>query len=346
MDGIESHFKLAEKGLYADDYNTVTSRPGGPAFMWACGVQLSALAAAAALKQPESADRLARYVFGLDIYWTNAFEVGGYDVLPAPKPSDRYYDDNEWVVLALLDAFEATGDKQYITRAESDYLFLASGEDGLLGGGLYWKEAERSSKNTCSNAPAIVAALRLARLTGKPRYRGDALRWYAWTNQYLRDADNLYSDNIKLDGKVDHTKYSYNSALMIRANCELYRIAKSPEYLVQAQTIAAACVARWVKPQTGAIEGDAAFSHLLSEAFLYLYEQDHDLQWPRVVGRALAYLHSSGHDAAGSYPSHWEDAPKAPIAKARLIDQAAAARAYLVAARFPAVEAILSAPQP
>ena len=198
--------------------------PDRPAVMWGCGVQLAALAAAAradAAWKP----RLLDFVAAMDSYWTDQHLtiVGGYDVLPGPKPLDRYYDDNEWIVIALAEGYDVAADAALKTRAEKTMAFVLSGEDKKLGGGIYWHEQEKKSKNTCSNAPAIVAAMRLFQLTRRQEYLITARRLTLWTNAHLQDTDGLYWDNIKLDGTVDKTKWSYNTALMLRANCLLFQ---------------------------------------------------------------------------------------------------------------------------
>jgi uncharacterized protein YyaL (SSP411 family) len=302
--------------------------------MWGAGVELSALAAAAMAEPQRYSAPLRAYADALQVYWTEHDGIGGFDVLPAPKPSDRYYDDNVWVVLALAETFEVTRDPQYRDRAEATFRFVMSGEDGKLGGGIYWKENERTSKNTCINAPAIVAALRLYQLTGKQEYLETARRLYDWTRARLQDpADGLFWDNIKLDGTVDRKKYSYNSALMIRANALFYALTSEPRYLAEARRVARSAEERWVDPATGGIADGGRFAHMLLESFLALHRQDPDPRWPAIVGRALAFVHENVRDPAGHYASRWDRPQATSLREFALLDQASAARAYWVAAR-------------
>jgi hypothetical protein len=156
---------LRDQHLYAEKVK-LGQPPTQPAFMWGAGVQLSALAAAARFDRHKFAAPLAAYADQLQSYWVDHHGLGGYSVLPAQRDPDRYYDDNAWIVLALLDAYDATADRKYLDRAASTMRFVLRGEDDALGGGIYWRENERRSKNTCSNAPVIVSALRLFRTTG------------------------------------------------------------------------------------------------------------------------------------------------------------------------------------
>ena len=335
---IDKGFWIPDRNLYTDEVQTAAPAPKGPAFMWGCGVELTALVGATRLEPKTYAPQLLRYSQGLQIYWQDATNkdtkgIGGYDVLPVPKPLDRYYDDNAWVVLAFAEAYEVTGNVQYRDWAERTLRFVLSGEDTQLGGGLYWKESEHSSKNTCTNAPAISGALRLYQLTRKPEYLATARRLYTWTNAHLQDTDGLYFDNIKLDGTVDKAKFSYNTALMIRANCLLHAVTKEPQYLTEAQRVAHAAAAHWVKP-SGAMSDDAQFAHLLLESFLYVYDEDHDPQWKTLAARTLSYVHHDLRDPHGYYGKRWDTPQPTALDKAALILQASAARAYWIGARY------------
>lgn len=330
---INASFWLSSRGLYADDVVVGQPAPERPAFMWGCGVQLAALTAAAHL-DPASKPQLQRYVKNLDTYWTNEKGIGGYDVLPGPKPTDRYYDDNAWVALDLADAYDLSHDPQTLRRAEETFRFIQSGEDPALGGGIYWRENEHNSKNTCSNAPSAAAALRLYQITRKPEYLADGARLCAWTTAHLQDADGLFFDNIALNGTVEKSKWSYNSALMIRANCLLYAITGTKSYLTEAQRIAHASVAHWVRPETGAMADTGKFAHLLCEALLFLYEQDRDFTWLHTVERALTFVHEQLRDPSGYYGDNWARPQTTSQQKTSLLNQASVARAFLVMARY------------
>jgi uncharacterized protein YyaL (SSP411 family) len=335
---IQADFWLPTRGLYADEITVGKPAPDHPAFMWGCGVELPALTAGATVDRKTWETPLRRYIESLDRYWIEGKGVGGYDVLPNAASLDRYYDDNEWIVLALCDAYDLLPEAQYRERAVKTFQFVLSGQDDALGGGIYWHEQDRSSKNTCSNGPAAAAALRLYQITRDRKYLGIGLRLYEWTNAHLQDTDGLYFDNIKLDGKVEKTKWSYNTALMLRTACLLYAITHDRKYLTEAQRVAQAAVAHWFQPDTGAISDIGQFAHLLCEALLALYDQDHDPQWLDAVRKALVCVHDKARDPNGYYAENWAATQNLPLTKVKLLTQAAVARAFLVAARYPTVE--------
>ena len=75
--------------------------------------------------------------------------------------SDRFYDDNVWLGIDFADVYQMTRQENYLQSAKLICKFIESGMDDCLGGGIYWCEQKKESKNTCSNAPGSVFALKL-----------------------------------------------------------------------------------------------------------------------------------------------------------------------------------------
>lgn len=153
----------------------------------------------------------------------------------------RLYDDAIWIGIDLADLYMKTRDSWYIDYAKSVWTFIMSGKDNMLGGGIYWDENSKNSKNTCSNAPAVVLGVKLYQATGDNSYLETAKEIYQWTKNTLQDPDDyLYWDNIKLDGRIEKPKYSYNSGQMLQAGVLLYNTTKSNQYLNDAKSVAEA----------------------------------------------------------------------------------------------------------
>jgi rhamnogalacturonyl hydrolase YesR len=322
---IRQEYKLPRRGLYADALDK--GKPTGPAFNWGVGVWLTALNAAAKADPAWKKD-LRAYVDATRVYWNPKGPVPGYDVLPGPKDVDRYYDDNQWMVMALVDAYEVLGDPKIMTWAEETLKYALSGEDDKLGGGIYWQEAKKESKNTCSNGPAAAACLAVYGKTKKPEYLLKARELYAWTKKHLQDPqDGLFWDSIRLDGKIEKTKWSYNTALMIRSAAELAKYTGKPEYQEEAERMASASEKRWVDPETGAIKDGGRFAHLLLDSWAFVPTPERQEK----TRRALAWVHANGRNAKGLYGGEFNKPPKPDATKFELIDQASAARAYLTA---------------
>jgi uncharacterized protein YyaL (SSP411 family) len=332
LEVLQRDLWLPEKKLYAEKASLETGKPDHPAFMWGVGVQLSALAAAAAVEPETYLPQARGYADAIQVYWLEHDGIEGFDVQPGPKPSDRYYDDNAWLVLALAEVHELTKEPKYLDRAAATFRFVMSGEDDKLGGGLYWRETQKTSKNTCTNAPAIVSALRLHQLTRDDAHLATARRVHAWTRAKLQDADGLYLDHIRLDGRLDRRKFSYNTALMIRASCLFHEITGEEAHLQEAQRLARAAEKHWIRAD-GAVADSGCFAHLLLESLLELHRRDRDPHWHALVSRCLTHLHGTIRRSDGRYPHRWERGRGRPMRETTLLNQASPARIYWLAAR-------------
>lgn len=349
LERIQADLLLPENALYGEDAR-LGRRPTRVAFNWGVGVMIQAVAAAARATAGYGPQLMA-YVEATRRYWNPALPVAGYDVLTVPKKPDRFYDDNEWMVLGLVEASEVFGSgrattdsstvddrmsAKFLAYAEEAFAFVMSGEDDKLGGGIYWRELRKDSKNTCSNAPAAAAALALYRKTGKVTYLKTAKRLYAWTREHLRDpVDGLYWDSESLKGHVDTAKWTYNSGLMLRDAAELYSITKKESYAADAKEIQSASLKRWVHPN-GSLGDEGKFTFLLTENWLRAWRLVPGTEDPRpAVARGLNFLHEHSRDPHGHYGATWsETPPSGGYPTFALIDQAAAARAYFVAGRY------------
>lgn len=309
------------------------NEPARPVFMWGAGVHLSALAAAAQSDPERHADALARFIECLDKYWCVHREIGGYNSFPGGERPDRYYDDNAWIVLGLVESYEVANERRYLTRAEETFAFVLSGEDDRLGGGIYWRENTRQSKNTCSNAPAIVGALRLYQHTRNEAYLQAAQRLYEWTCDKLQDAETgLFFDHRRLDDKLDTRLYAYNTALMMRANCLLYQLASKPSCLAEAERLAHAADRQWIDDETLMVCGQAKFAHLLLEALLEVDAVKPAPKWVRAAESTATRLHNVLRSESGHYPRLWSPRRTRRRPSDMLIDQASAARTFFVLA--------------
>ena len=91
------------------------------------------------------------------MYWDTTRQPECYQSYPAfAGQNDRYYDDNDWVAIDFCDYYAVTKNKEYLKKAIALHDYIYSGWSDELGGGIYWCEQKKESKNTCSNAPATV----------------------------------------------------------------------------------------------------------------------------------------------------------------------------------------------
>jgi hypothetical protein len=297
--------EYAQKTFWDPSANVYTKGEGSktPDYIWRQAAAFSALVGAARHDPGTYRPILTRFFHGLDAYWDTRTPIPAYE--PAPTKGnghDKYYDDNEWLVITFLEAFQLTGDPAYLKRAREVAHFVASGWDEQLGGGIWWHQLHKDgSKNACSNGPAAVGYLRLAQFEPPDQARkwiDAAAKDIYWTCAHLQASDGLFDDRVIVKtGEVKAGKLTYNSALMLRACLGLYRQGGRDEYLQQAKRIGKA--ARWFAAKTTGVYRDPLkWSHFMVEADLDLYRATHE-----------QYLIRRARTNADGYYAAWKKNP-------------------------------------
>ena len=298
MAHVQRTFWDPKTGFYAKAPDDRT-----PDYVWRQAAAFSALVAAARHEPAEYGPLLGRVFRSLDAYWDDKVAIPAYE--PAPtrgNGNDKYYDDNAWLVITFLEAYEQTGERGYLDRATETARFVASGWDEQLGGGIWWHQLHHDgSKNACASGPAAVGYLRLAR-HGPPGERATwveaARKAVAWTHEKLQADDGLFDDRVIVaTGEVIRGKLTYNSALMLRANLGLYRETGEAAYLEEAKRIGRA--ADWFADgRTGVYRDPLKWSHFMVEA---------DLDLHRATGED--YLLERARRNADAYYAAWKAEP-------------------------------------
>jgi len=236
----------------------------------------------------------------------------------APE-SDRFYDDNIWLGIDFTDIYIQTGNDKYLDKAKLIWKFVESGMDDKLGGGIYWCEQKKMSKNTCSNAPGAVYALKLFAATKDSSYFYQGKFLYEWTKANLQDStDYLYYDNIKLDGKIGKAKYAYNSGQMMQSAVLLYKATDDNLYLTEAQNIAKSCFNHFFvdfESDGGGKfrmlkKGDTWFIAVMFRGFSELYLADKDKTYVDAFQKNLDYAWTRSRSANGLFERDWSGATK------------------------------------
>lgn len=149
---------------------------------------------------------------------------------------NHFYDDMEWMNLACLRAYEATGDTKYKDVAVLLWNDIKGGWDDVWGGGIHWnKDKSKNYKNTPANAPACIIACRMYGLTQNPDDIAWAKKIYDWQKATLVDpVTGLVWDGINQDGSGQVTKnwnFTYNQGVFIGAGVELYKLTGQNVYI-------------------------------------------------------------------------------------------------------------------
>ena len=233
---------------------------------------------------------------GLEMYFDTQRKPAAYSsYITSVRVSDRFYDDNIWLGIDFTELYLKSNDEKYLHKAELIWQFIESGTDSKLGDGIYWKEQRKNSKNTCSNAPGAVFALKMYEATNDVNYLKRGKELYHWTKTNLQDkSDGLYFDNIRLNGKIDSTKYTYNSGQMLQAAALLYKLTKDKSYLSDANLLAEACTKRFFDlteldfPKLK--NGNNWFVAVMLRGFVELYTINNDRKYIDNFDKSMDYV--------------------------------------------------------
>jgi predicted alpha-1,6-mannanase (GH76 family) len=167
---------------------------------------------------------------------------------------NNYYDDEGWWALAWIDAYDLTGDPQYLAMARSIFADMAGGWDNTCGGGIWWSK-DRKYKNAIANELFLSVAAHLAvRDDGhRQEYLDQANKEWAWFRQSgMVNAEHLINDGLGIrDGQSDaktcinngQTAWTYNQGVILGGLSELAKINPDPALLEAAKDIADAAIA-------------------------------------------------------------------------------------------------------
>ncbi|MDR2026009.1 MAG: glycoside hydrolase family 76 protein [Prevotellaceae bacterium] len=310
---------LRETFPYDDKYTAAylaseeqANRPNPYSYLWPLSGTLSAVNALyCCTKDDKYADLLdSKVMKSLDEYFDTTRSPAGYaSYINAAPASDRFYDDNVWLVIDFAEAYLETKNRVFLDKAETAWNFVISGWDGKIGGGIYWTEQKKRSKNTCSNAPSVVAAMKLFKATNSREYLDMAVKIYKWTKANLQDStDYLYFDNISLNGRIDRAKYSYNSGQMLQGAVLLYSETGDEQYLADATRLAESCYNRFFRDyDTGEgrvrmlNSGNVWFNAVMMRGFIELYRISNDGKYIDAFRKSLDYAWKHARETNGLF---------------------------------------------
>jgi len=143
---------------------------------------------------------------------------------------NTFYDDMEWMGLAHLRAYQATGEEKFKTTAVYLWEEIKKGWTDVKGGGIMWASGSPNSKNACSNAPAMILGARIYQLDKNPEDLEFLIKLYDWMYENLVDKDR----GVVWDGYGNFNEsnvYTYNIGTWIGGCLELWKITKEQKYL-------------------------------------------------------------------------------------------------------------------
>lgn len=240
--------------------------------------------------QLDTGGLISEHLATLERYWDPTGPRPAYcsDITGPSRGGDRYYDDNAWVGLALIELERLRPGSGRLDRAQDLFQFAVSGWDQSRGG-VFWCEQGRGTgtrnhdRNTVSNAPNAEIGLHLAEL-GRPQDTAaiGPNQMYQWVLDNLdasRDGASPgtgpFWDKIRGDGTIDRAVWSYNQGNMIGATVLLARAdpGQRDAYLGQAEAMARNALHRFAGTYG---QGNPAFLAIFFRNLLLLHHLTED----------------------------------------------------------------------
>ncbi|WP_158796912.1 glycoside hydrolase family 76 protein [Pedobacter sp. L105] len=336
----------ANPGLFTENYpsaqndsltylqgSAVKERP--VSFLWPLSGMFSATNALVSIPAVKEKYKpyLIKIISSVEQYRDTTRSPVGYQAYPVKfEKADRYYDDNGLVGIDEMEAYFNTKNPLYLQRAKTVFTFIISGWDDQLGGGVSWLEGHRDQKPACSNGMAALVALKIYQATKDPHYLNWGEKFYGWMYEHLRDSSGVYDNDIKPDGKVNKTFWTYNSGSMLEASVLLYQFTGNKLYLKQAQQLA---ISTYTQFKSASPDSPLLFKidlpwfvTILFRGYEALYLQDGNKQYITAVEKDLNYAWQHSRDQYGLLTHSWKPNP-ADLKKPKwLLDENCIAELY------------------
>jgi predicted alpha-1,6-mannanase (GH76 family) len=125
---------------------------------------------------------------------------------------NKFNDDLMWGAIAFARAYDATGNRSYLTIAEKNFNTAYDRGWDTNSGGM-WQTTERASKNACVDFPAAIAGCCIYNAGGGPAYLTKAWNNYNWGKTHFFDA----TTGKVSDSTISKKSFSYNQGACIGA---------------------------------------------------------------------------------------------------------------------------------
>ncbi|HXS14264.1 MAG TPA: glycoside hydrolase family 76 protein [Acidobacteriaceae bacterium] len=161
--------------------------------------------------------------------------------------TNTFYDDTGWWGLAWIDAYDLTGNKAYLSMAESIFAYMTGGWDTATCGGGMWWSTNHTYKNAITNELFLTMAAKLANRTSDPasaNYLAWAQKEWTWFQASgMINASGLINDGLNSSNPAacknnSGIVWSYNQGVVLGGLVELSQATSDPALLARAQSIA------------------------------------------------------------------------------------------------------------
>ncbi len=237
---------------------------------------------------------------------------------------NNYYDDQGWWALAWIDAYDLTGNSQYLSMAETIFANMTNGWDTTTCGGGIWWNTSKTYKNAIANELFLDVAAKLANRTtagASATYLNWAQNEWAWFKASgMINSSNLINDGLTSTNPTacinnQKTEWSYNQGVILGGLVELNQANPDPTLLPQAQAIAGAAItspsglvsSNGVLMDHGVSGGDAPqFKGIFLRNLMALYSAAPNAQYKTFADTNAGSIWTSDQNANHQFGALWQ----------------------------------------
>ncbi len=148
--------------------------------------------------------------------------------------NNQFNDDIAWMCIGFARLYLLTENENYIQLAKRNFdtMWKRAYSPDVLGGGLWWKNDQKNTKNSCIQCPASIAACLIAKGTGDDSYYEKAKELMDWEfeNLFETNSGRVY-DNYTTDGNKSTWASTYNQGTFVGACTLLHEKYGDAKYL-------------------------------------------------------------------------------------------------------------------
>lgn len=219
QEGMEQYFWSDEKQYYEHHYPCKEEEPF--VYWWHAHTVDALIDAYERTGEKKYMDRIHKELRG-------TYRANGNTFL------NNWYDDMEWMALALLRLWDITRENVYRDQVCEIWEDIKTAWNDHMGGGLAWRKQQLDYKNTPANAPAAILAFRLYRRFSRPEDLEWGRKIFLWNYENLVEKETgfVYDGINRLgDKKIDYDwEFSYCQGVFMQAALEYYFITEDETY--------------------------------------------------------------------------------------------------------------------
>jgi uncharacterized protein YyaL (SSP411 family) len=258
--------------------------------------------------------------------------LGGFDPSTRESKGPRahaFYDDNGWLGLAFLEAYEITHVSRYLTYADDAFQFIAqTGWADGAGGGVWWDtgHASRSSESIASGT--ALAAL-LYQTTHKKPYLQTAQKYISWADSHIWDAQS----RLFMRDPSSPILMGYVQSPFMLAFVSLCQTTKDDRLCDKAEQLGNAALTQF----TGALHHGPQYDAVYLHWMLDVYAHDHNPLWYGLAVANAQRALANARTKNGLFLRAWDGsrAPDAPTDSLKIDAATVSVFAWLAAAKPP-----------